>query len=246
MELLHKLEDQGNWLFKRRSFVPLILLCGAILTIVLTDRNTHLHTSQIWDGFCIFLSFLGLAVRFYTIGQIPKGTSGNTTKDGQSAISLNKTGIYSCMKHPLYFGNFIIWLGLAMFVGSWWFVIIFILLFWLYYERIIFAEEMFLKKKHTKDFEEWSSKTPGVFPSFKNWIPNKMQFSWLHSTGRECNGFFAIVITFTILRLVKWLWFYHIEDPGLFWYYFFPGGLAIYLILRILKKKTKIFLVDHR
>lgn len=246
MEIFHKMESQGNWLFRRRSFIPLFLLAGGITVILLKNRDLIIESTWIWEGFCIILSFSGLAIRFYTIGQIPKGTSGNTTVSGQAANSLNTTGIYSIMRHPLYVGNFIIWSGLCLYLESPCFTLIYILLFWIYYERIMFAEEMFLKNKHEKEYKEWAAVTPGFIPSFKHWKANKMYFSWRHSISRECNGFFAIILTFSLFRTIEWLWFEQIETPGMFWYIFFLSGLFIFVILRILKKKTKVFKVEGR
>ena len=246
MELIQKLEKQGNWLFRWRSFLPLILLGGGIIAFLVVDRQSTSIASTIWEISCIVLSFIGFFIRFYTIGQIPSGTSGNCTKAGQSANTLNTTGIYSTVRHPLYLANFIIWLGLCLFVASWWFAVIFVLLFCIYYERIIFAEESFIKKLHKKEYGDWAAVTPGFFPSFKNYTKNKMLFSYRHSLGRECNGFFAIVITFSLLRAVKWFWFESIVTPGMFWYIFFSSGLLIYLVLRFLKKKTNVFKVKGR
>ncbi len=189
---------------------------------------------------------MGFVFRFYTIGQIPKGTSGNTTKDGQTADSLNTTGVYSILRHPLYVGNFIIWLGLCLYIDSLWFTITYILLFWIYYERIMFAEEMFLKRLHNKKYQEWAAVTPGFIPSLKAWKTNKMYFSWRHSTKRESNGFFAIILTFTVLRTIKWLWFENMESPGIFWYIFFLSGLIIFILIRILRKITNVFKVQDR
>ncbi|MFC2097630.1 methyltransferase family protein [Bacteroidota bacterium] len=246
MELIHKLEKQGNWLFRWRSFLPLILLAGGIITILVENRQSTILTGTGWEISCIILSFIGFFIRFYTIGQIPLGTSGNCTRAGLSADSLNTSGIYSLLRHPLYLANFIIWFGICLFVASWWLAVIFVLLFWLYYERIIFTEEIYLTKQHKKEHSDWAAVTPGFIPSFKNYKPNEMNFSWKHSLGRECNGFFAIVITFSLLRAIKWLWFENIHTPGIFWYIFLSSGLIIYLILRFLKKKTNLFKVKGR
>jgi protein-S-isoprenylcysteine O-methyltransferase Ste14 len=69
---------------------------------------------------------------------------------------LNTTWMYSLVRNPLYLGNFIIWLGLALFINVWWCTIIVILSFILFYERIIFAEEKFLREKFGKTFK-WAT-----------------------------------------------------------------------------------------
>ena len=39
------------------------------------------------------------------------------------------------------------WMGLVFYIGVIWFFLLFICMFWIYYERIVFAEEVFLRKK---------------------------------------------------------------------------------------------------
>jgi len=83
---------------------------------------------------------LGLFIRAYAVGHTPANTSGRNTKE-QLADELNTTGIYSMVRHPLYLGNFFMWLGAAVLTKNGWFIVAFILLYWIYYERIMFAEE---------------------------------------------------------------------------------------------------------
>ena len=99
----------------------------------------------------ISFSVLGFLVRFYTIGTTPKGTSGRNTKE-QVADVLNSSGMYSMVRHPLYLGNYLIWLGISLASFNIYFAVIMSLLFWLYYERIMFAEERFLERKFGDDF----------------------------------------------------------------------------------------------
>ena len=108
--------------------------------------------------------FVGFLVRFYTIATSAKDTSGRNTKQ-QVANSLNTKGIYSIIRHPLYFGNFLIWLGIAISTLNFYFVIFMSLIFWIYYERIMLVEEKFLASKFKNDFSTWSAKVPAFFPS---------------------------------------------------------------------------------
>ena len=113
----------------------------------------------------VILSFIGFVVRFYTIGTTPQGTSGRNTKE-QVAMVLNSTGMYSMLRHPLYLGNYLIWLGIAVTTFNIYFIIIMSLLFWLYYERIMFAEERFLQKKFGDKYLNWSIEVFTCFYTF--------------------------------------------------------------------------------
>lgn len=141
MALREEFEKTGNWLFRWRSYLPLIVI--GIFLLSLREYEYPGRSEQldhIWEAICLIISFVGLGIRFFTIGHTPKGTSGRNTKK-QVAETLNTTGIYSIVRNPLYLGNFFMGLGIALFAHLWWLTLIYILLFWLYYERIIFTEE---------------------------------------------------------------------------------------------------------
>ena len=100
------------------------------------------------------LSTLGLALRAAVVGRTPHRTSGRNTLE-QVADSLNTTGMYSLVRHPLYLGNFVGWLGVALFprdpvvlLGS-------VLAYAIYYERIMMAEERFLRGRFGGAFERF-------------------------------------------------------------------------------------------
>lgn len=57
----------------------------------------------------------------------------------------NTTGMYSIVRHPLYLGNFFVGFGIVLICSSVWLAVVFCLLFVVYYERLMFAEEEFLR-----------------------------------------------------------------------------------------------------
>ena len=151
MTLHEDLVKAGNWLFRWRSYLPILfvpILISGLLKFGY-PKNSHTYHS-IWEIICMSVSFFGFFVRCHTIAHVPKRTSGRNTKS-QKADSLNHTGMYSLMRNPLYFGNFFMFLGVTLFVRLQWVSVIYGLVFWLYYERIILAEEAFLKEIHGKD-----------------------------------------------------------------------------------------------
>ena len=138
MSLINEIEKQGNFLFKYRGQFPIVLFILAVPFIYFTD-SIWLHEENNFTLVAIVLSILGFVIRAYTIGTTPRGTSGRNTKE-QVAEVLNSTGIYSVVRHPLYLGNYFMWIGIVFFTFNWYFVIIVSLLYYLYYERIMFAE----------------------------------------------------------------------------------------------------------
>ena len=147
MTLREEFEHTGNWFFRWRSYLPLTVIIFYLLA--LSDYEylaNNKQTENLWRVICLVVSFTGLFIRIFTIGYLPEGTSGRNTKE-QIAETLNTKGMYSVVRNPLYLGNFFMVLGVTLFVHIWWLTIIYILIFLLYYERIIIAEEAYLEKK---------------------------------------------------------------------------------------------------
>ena len=149
MTIKKSLEVSGNFLFKYRGHIPLIVF----VLIVPISFFTPYKTYALYNGLnetilftALFLIFSGHLIRARTVGKRTIQTSGRN-RSHQLAQVLTKTGWYSLVRHPLYFGNYLIWLGLAIFLSNFWFLVILSLLFWIYYERIMFAEEIFLEEK---------------------------------------------------------------------------------------------------
>ncbi|MDP3181958.1 MAG: isoprenylcysteine carboxylmethyltransferase family protein [Desulfobaccales bacterium] len=246
MALKEEFKKSGDWLFKWRSFLPLPL----VAVLLVACRNIKYPYDSyaleiLWEIFCLLISFLGLGIRIFTIGHVPLGTSGRNTR-GQIANVLNTTGIYSIVRHPLYLGNLLIWLGISLFPRLWWFSLIIILIFWIYYERIMFAEEEFLQEQFGESFSVWADKTPAFIPRFRNWTKPDLPFSLRNAIKREYTAFFAIIVTFTVLALVAETSLHGKLGIDRFWIIIFGIGLAIYLTIRILNKYTTLLNVEGR
>lgn len=109
------------------------------------------------------------------------------------------------MRHPLYLGNYVIWLGAALFPRAWWLPALVSLAFWVYYERIMLAEEAFLRPKFGEDYERRANATPAFWPFSRGWRQRwrrPLTFSARITLRREYSGFYGIVATFTLLELV--------------------------------------------
>jgi protein-S-isoprenylcysteine O-methyltransferase Ste14 len=199
MALIHSFENHGNLLFRYRGQIPVFLFITAIPVIIFTDYS--LISNGLYLGLIItsiVISFLGLVVRSIAIGTTPKGTSGRNTKE-QVAESLNTKGIYSIVRHPLYLGNYLMWLGLLIFCFNIYYVIIISLLFWLYYERIMFAEERFLEKKYGEEYLSWSLQVPAFIPAFGKYESGNINFSLVTVLRREYSGVLATVLGFAYI-----------------------------------------------
>jgi steroid 5-alpha reductase family enzyme len=146
------------------------------------------------------LALIGLGLRAATVGFVPRDTSGRNT-GGQQAGSLNTNGFYSIVRHPLYLGNYLMWLGVALFPRSWWAPIIVSLVFWLYYERIMFAEEEFLRRRFGSLYTSWAAITPAFVPRLALWRRPGVRFCLLTVLRREHSSLLALIASLTALEV---------------------------------------------
>jgi protein-S-isoprenylcysteine O-methyltransferase Ste14 len=243
MSIKKSLEASGNFLFKYRGHIPLIVFLLSVPVAFFTPYHTYSSFKGL-DEIILFVSLffisLGHFIRARTVGRRSIQTSGRN-RSHQVAKVLTKTGWYSLLRHPLYFGNYLIWLGLAIFLSNFWFVIILSLVFWIYYERIMFAEEVFLEEKFGGEFTVWASKTPSFFPSIKNYKPNDFPFSWRVVIKNEYPGIISSATSFLFILILKRI--------VLLGHFSFCSSDAVFVVIivvfgvscKLLKKFTAVF-----
>lgn len=240
MALAETFEKSGNRLFRYRGYIPLILYVAAVPIIYFTDYS---HIPEIEklaiNGLSYLVAALGFFTRAWAIGTTPRGTSGRNTRQ-QVAESLNRTGIYSMVRHPLYLGNFLVWIGIVIFTYNIYFIIIITLAFWIYYERIMFAEESFLRRKFGNVYNYWSEKVPAFIPAFRHFEPSEIPFSFKSVLRREYSGFLAIVISYAFIDHLRFWVISGQYNPYRFSLFALAIAAVITLILRTLKHRTNI------
>ncbi|HEV7590955.1 MAG TPA: methyltransferase [Longimicrobium sp.] len=245
MTLKEDLIAQGNWLFRNRSWVPLVALAGLLAALPFAPAPPAGRDRILWEGFCIALSLVGLAVRAAAIGCKPRGTSGRNRKV-QNAQVLNTTGLYSLVRHPLYLGNALMWTGIAIFPRVWVAVVFVGAFFWVFYERVMLAEEDFLRVKFGAEYERWADRTPAFIPSPASWRPPELPFSLRAVLKAEYPGFLALAIVFTALRAGLDLAQSHRLVLRPFWLGFLAAGVLVYVVLRTLRKHTAVLQIQGR
>lgn len=249
MALQEELEKQGNILFKYRGILPVIILIVGLGVFAYSKYSAEPLSNNFVTRNIVFIaigiSIFGQIIRAYAVGYTPKNTSGRNTED-QIADTVNKTGIYSTVRHPLYVGNFFMWLGISVLTLNIWFIVAFILFYMIYYERIMFAEEQFLRKKFGEIYLNWAAETPAFIPSFKNWKKPALTFCWKKVLHKEKNGFLAIFVVIFIFKTVEIYIeknIYIIEDTWLI--YATAFALLYYIIVKYTKKWTNILNHDR-
>lgn len=244
MSLIKEFKEQGNWLFRYRGHLPLVLFVLAALYLSLIPYREFSYENAIWLAFCVLVSAIGQLIRALVIGTVPKGTSGRNIH-GQVASVLNTKGIYSTVRHPLYLGNYFMWLGPILYSCSIPFTLICSLLFWVYYERIMFAEEAFLRDKF-EGYDEWAGRTPAFWPDFSKWQSAPLSFSFRNVVMREFYGVVAVVFSFLFVHILHLITNRLEFIPSNGWLWVSGSSLLIFVLIRFLKKKTSIFATDRK
>lgn len=246
MALREEFARDGFWLFRWRSVLPLLVIALILALMVFDPLAEPAWTDGTpWQLFCVAVSTLGLVVRAATVGCVPHDTSRRSTRE-RMAAEINRTGMYSVVRHPLYLGNYLMWLGITMAPGIWWLVAIVTLGYALYYERIMYSEEEFLRDKFGRDYLEWAARTPAIIPDVRLWRAASLPFSWRNVLRREYGSAFAMLAAFTLIGMTDDFEPRHtlVLDPERM--AVLGSGCVVYLLLRLLKRHTRLLHVQGR
>ena len=245
MPLVEEMERAGAWLFRFRSWAPPLVMGLLIGAVASRSRPTDPPgLDPVPSAVGIGIAIIGLLIRAHVVGHAPGGTSGKN-RAGQVASSLTTTGLYSVVRHPLYLGNYFLWLGPAVATAVWWCPLLVSLIFGVYYERIMMLEESFLRRTFGPVYLNWAERTPALLPRGR-WVPPPLSFSWRTVFKQEYYGFFSAVAMFAVLEAAtRWL---EVGRPGLgpVWTGGLIGAVVVSGGLRILQRYTHALDVEGR
>ncbi|HEX4050296.1 MAG TPA: isoprenylcysteine carboxylmethyltransferase family protein [Steroidobacteraceae bacterium] len=244
MRLTDQITAEGRRLFQLRSAMPVVLLPAlyfALLQMAHFEQRWGEQVEDFWLAFCVCISALGLLMRCLTVGFVPAGTSGRG-QGTPSASTLNTLGMYSIVRSPLYLANGVMWFGVALATSSGWFVIVSVLVYWIYIERVIAAEEAFLEAHFGDTFRHWAQSTPCFLPRPSLWRAPAMHFSLRTVLRREHSGLIAVGVMIPLIKFIsntliegeppaRWV----VTDRA--WVIFLAATLFCGLILKLMKKR---------
>jgi protein-S-isoprenylcysteine O-methyltransferase Ste14 len=240
--LSDEMARQGDWLFRRRSVAPLVLLPFAVLVLATQTRpwTDSLLARRAYELGCLLVSLLGVAVRSLALGWAGPGSSGRNTRE-QIADHLNVTGIYSVCRHPLYLGNILMMAGVLLFTHSPLLTLAGVLFYVLLYERIIAAEERFLEQRFGEDFRHWAAGRPALLPKWSLWLRPPSPFSWRAAVKGEFYGVTALLVALSALRTLDIRFSEGVWRTDWFWLAPSAVMLALFVVLRYVRKHTRFF-----
>jgi protein-S-isoprenylcysteine O-methyltransferase Ste14 len=229
-----ELASTGDALFRRRSYMPLVLVPLFLLSVLDERRPTPFS----WELMCFLVSLSGLLARAFVVGTAPHGASTRGTRS-PTANSLSTLGAYSVVRHPLYVANTLVALGCSMLAGTWYLPVVVVLLSFIYHERIAAREEVFLLATFGDAFRAWAAEVPAMIPAFGRYRRSHVPFQLRKVIIQESHGLCAIGTAFLILDTVEdsvRREYFHV-DP--FWLAIFAVTLVLFLIVVVAKKSGR-------
>jgi len=230
----------GDFLFRWRSYLPLLLVPVAVVGITRARYLFSSHAADLgWEFASLSLALAGLALRVWTVGVAARGTSGRNTRQ-QKATSLNTTGPYSIVRHPLYVANGMIVISLSLFMHGWIAPTVVTVLTIVYYACIAWREEQFLRERFGPAFREWAARVPALVPAVGRYVPAARPFQWNVAVRREFYAATLILVAPFFLDMAE-----DYQDTGRLvfdpvWVVTATLGVLLFVILRYLKKYTSV------
>lgn len=200
--LNNKLIDQGLWLFKFRGQFPILILFLSLISVFFDSTQVSRQNLYLAQGIGYVFIGIGFCIRFWVVGFRSTFSSGRNRTHHHTEV-LEKKGWYSVCRNPLYLGNYLMWLGLIVGLANLYLIAIVSLIYWVYIERIIFSEEVYLSNKFKEEYIAWCESTPVFFPNFTLWKTNPNSFSFKTVLKNEYPGISAAMSCAFLVELMN-------------------------------------------
>ena len=158
-----------------RAFIGIVSLMATIYVAKPTAKSIAI-------GF--FFMMFGTFFRAWASGYINKN------------MELATDGPYSMTRNPLYFGNFILGVGIAIASNSLYGYIIFAIYYFVFFPALIIIEKNRMKKLFGEKYDKWAKHLNSFFPSIK-----KLDFSGFNISFYMKNREYK-VIYFTLFIVI--------------------------------------------
>ena len=179
--------DENTWFFRNvvRRRVPLGFAAGAVFFLFARPTAVDIF----WG---LWPALAGAALRAWASGTIVKNEE------------LTTDGPYRLTRNPLYVGNFLMGLGVAVMGGRLWLVGLFLLVFVPVYHALVRKEEKRLVERYGDYFFSYCKEVPRFIPNLKAWPPPPAAYDprrmWhVHREWRAWLGLYAATL-YLLLR----------------------------------------------
>ncbi|OGX39973.1 MAG: hypothetical protein A2984_00465 [Omnitrophica WOR_2 bacterium RIFCSPLOWO2_01_FULL_41_12] len=149
---------------KRRIRIQGFLIFLSVISAILLSKFLSPNWKQgAWDE---FLDALGITiVLFGLLFRIAaRGHKADNSLNGRQMI---QDGLYALVRHPMYFGTFLIGSGVVLVLFQWWAFFIFLTVFLTIYIPQVNREEENLFRRFGQEYKDYLRVTPKFFPDLK-------------------------------------------------------------------------------
>ncbi|MCM8782684.1 MAG: isoprenylcysteine carboxylmethyltransferase family protein [Candidatus Omnitrophica bacterium] len=214
-------------------FVFLTIIISILLSNLLFHQREEVSLDRLFDMTGIVIILVGFLFRITA-----RGYKSEKSNNGRTLV---RDGPYRFMRHPMYFGTFLIGTGIILVLFKWWTFFLFLTVFLLIYMPQIKKEEALLTRCFGNEYLIYCKDVPKYFPDvsrfFKTDVKDGLSFkiAWVNKELPSLIGVFAI-----ISMIETW------QDMRLFGYkgcfeelitLFFIIGILLSIFLLFFKKK---------
>lgn len=226
----------GNFLFRYRNGIGPVALVLALLFGQPSYPFGRADLDIAYDGVGMLLALAGQALRILTIGfeYIERGGRNRQVY----ASSLVQGGVFGHSRNPLYVGNLLICIGLALIVHSWAFYLVLVPFVLVTYHCIVAAEEAFLHDKFGAEYAAYCRRVNRWWPRWHGWRHSieGMRFNWRRVLVKEYNTTLLLVLSLVGLRIWSEYRIAGVLPPTTWLATGLAVWVALYLGVRSLKK----------
>lgn len=232
----------GNFFFRHRNLLFPVFVAFAVVfcrpSFAFGDRALDLWLDIAGAG----IALAGQGLRMLTIGYeyiVRGGRQGKVY-----AEDLVQGGVFAHCRNPLYLGNLLMIVGLAVMVHSVLLYLVGIPFFVFVYVAIIAAEENFLRGKFGGEYEAYCANVNRIWPNWKGFRQSttSMRFNWRRLAIREYGTTSGLAVAIIGIRAAT---LYELlgeeakpEILSLLWW--LVPVLAAYVCVRYLKKSGRL------
>lgn len=182
----------GRFLFRHRGWLPVPFLAVPLLA---HDERTP---AQWIAG--IFIMIVGELVRLAGVA----AAGHKTRRRSRHVEELVTYGIFAWTRNPLYVGNFLLWVGIVVVSGVFWFLPVAVLLFAAEYSLIVRYEEGVLESIFGREYLGYRQCTPRWVPKRPR-HPVKGPMDWSGAFRSEASTFAAYVVLLAAFAVKDYL-----------------------------------------
>lgn len=192
------LQNLGSYFFRYRNIIGPSIFLIAIFFGKSSYPLNRPELNALLDLAGIFVALLGQGLRIITIGYEYIERGGRDRK--VYASKLVTGGVFSHCRNPLYVGNILLAVGLALVIHSTLFYLTVLPFVLIAYISIVSAEEKFLSEKFGNEYVQYCRSVNRWLPKWHDWrhTMSKLTFNWTRVIVKEYNTMFVVVLALAL------------------------------------------------